>query len=702
MIKQTISIALLMLCVITHAQTSDFIWPVKGKKAGENILYAPQSYIDKELNFGELFISTNLTDTIVSPIEGEVKIIGYHYLQSLYYSFGFKNPINNFTQDCKAIADKGKGEFKKNFININIGIKGNNGLMVYISGLEAITPFKTGTKIKKGQIIGLARYSYHKIPSSSIMVSVSRHSMSADPMTPFGIKTTFKKPTKLVEKTILSPNEMTTDLNIFTEALIEGFPGLYDYITKQEFDSIIDKTRKAIEKPLKPLDFEKLIQNIISSIHDFHLCLLSPPLDKIKIPTYTTDIRFGWFNDTLMVRNTLPKDSLLINKQIVEIDGVPADSLRQNIKKYIPSSYKNTDGFVKSYSDYLGIAYFDWFYFYKNKLANKNYKLTIKLADGTTHKFGGYFYKDRDKTKMYYNKSNFFYINDTDSANFTTKLLPNKTAFVGVGTFQLNEVELDSITNFVQLAIDSSYQNLIIDVRNNYGGEIEAINRLYGLIAQEPFSQTTYNRVNKKGDFEFFKHCENYGPESGILFQEYNKQTDKEGYYLYSDSLLKPNVNTNFKGKVYVLTNEISFSAATVFPAMVHKYKRGAIVGRETRGAYHQLKAEKFANIRLTNSRIMVRIPLIQIVFDTTKTSNIPLGRGVLPDFPVEFSIREIASVNGDSILNYAQHLIATNQYIKANIVPTEIKSNNYYVYVLALIAAVLMTIFAIYKRIKK
>ena len=702
MIKKTITAALIMLSWVSFAQTSDFIWPVKGKKAGENILYAPQSYIDKELNFSDLYIGGNIGDTIISPVDGVTTICGYCYRQDLVYMNSFRAPVTNFEDDITNIAKESNGKYKRKYINYCIGIKLPGGVKVYVSGLNPIRNFKTGEKIKAGDVLGSMWHSLPQITEPSINFSISKKSKPADPMTPFGIKTTFKKPTKLVKKTILSPNEMTTDLNIFTEALVEGFPGLYDYITKQEFDSIIDKTRKAIEKPLKSLDFERLIQNIISSIHDFHLCLLSPPLDKIKIPTYTTDIRFGWFNDTLIVRNTLPKDSLLINKQIVEIDGISADSLRLLINKYIPSSYKNTDGFVKSYSDYLGIVYFDWFYFYKKKLANKNYKLSIKLADGSTHKFGGFLYKDRDKTKMYYNKSNFFYINDTDSTNFTTKLLPNKTAFIGIGTFQLNEVELDSITNFVQFAIDSSYQNLIIDVRNNYGGEIEAINRLYGLIAQEPFSQTTYNRVNKKGDFEFFKHCENYGPESGILFQEYNKQTDKEGYYLYSDSLLKPNVNTNFKGKVYVLTNEISFSAATVFPAMVHKYKRGAIVGRETRGAYHQLKAEKFANIRLTNSRIMVRIPLIQIVFDTTKTSNIPLGRGVLPDFPVEFSIREIASVNGDSILNYAQHLIATNQYIKANIVPTEIKSNNYYVYVLALIAAVLMTIFAIYKRIKK
>ena len=32
-------------------------WPVKGVKTGEGIVYRPQDRIDKELNFGDLFIA---------------------------------------------------------------------------------------------------------------------------------------------------------------------------------------------------------------------------------------------------------------------------------------------------------------------------------------------------------------------------------------------------------------------------------------------------------------------------------------------------------------------------------------------------------------------------------------------------------------------------------------------------------------------
>ena len=32
-------------------------WPVKGAKAGEGIVYRPQDRIEKELNFGDLYIA---------------------------------------------------------------------------------------------------------------------------------------------------------------------------------------------------------------------------------------------------------------------------------------------------------------------------------------------------------------------------------------------------------------------------------------------------------------------------------------------------------------------------------------------------------------------------------------------------------------------------------------------------------------------
>ena len=55
---------------------------------------------------------------------------------------------------------------------------------------------------------------------------------------------------------------------------------------------------------------------------------------------------------------------------------------------------------------------------------------------------------------------------------------------------------------------------------------------------------------------------------------------------------------------------------------------------------------------------------MIKDVFDTVVNERFPYGRGVLPDYPVNFTPEELSYAHGDSILNYTQHLISEGKYI--------------------------------------
>ena len=55
---------------------------------------------------------------------------------------------------------------------------------------------------------------------------------------------------------------------------------------------------------------------------------------------------------------------------------------------------------------------------------------------------------------------------------------------------------------------------------------------------------------------------------------------------------------------------------------------------------------------------------MIKDVFDTVVNERFPYGRGVLPDYPVNFTPEELSFAHGDSILNYALQLIREGKYI--------------------------------------
>ncbi|MCT4637357.1 MAG: S41 family peptidase [Bacteroidales bacterium] len=692
---------LVFVTSVINAQTKELLWPVKNSKTGLNILFSPNTYIDNELNFDNLFIGGKEGDTVIAPAGGKIVSYGYSYHTKLNYSFSFSTPVDNFTKDTKAIAESKDGVIKQQFVNVALGIKTDNG-NIYISGLKPLNVLKTGQQIKKGDPIGVIGHSYHKIPEPSISVSISKKQKSADPMTPFGLKTTFIPPKKSVKKSILSSEEMNQDLNILTNAIKEGFPGLYDYITPEDFQKHTDLLKEQISNPLKPHVFENHLKNLMLNIHDFHLGILSEPLKRMKMPRYLSDIRFGWLNDTLIVTNTIKERADLIGKQIVSIDGISADSLKKITGNYIPQQYASSDAFVEAYNNYVNLAIFDWGYFYYNKIDNDKYSMNITFKDGSSEKFSGYGFSRNKKIKFATSWKKYHRTNWYKTRNFDTKILSDTIGYLGLNSFQLNDVELDSITYFVKTVSDKGLNNLIIDVRNNFGGDTKVIDHIYSLIADKPFSQYDYRMVNRRGNFKFMEYCLNYTNDYEI-FPEFGELKEDNHYYEYNTNINKPDSLVNFKGRVYVLTNEISFSAATVFPAMVHKYRRGLIVGRETRGAYHQLKAEKFAQVKLPNSGIVVRIPLIKIVFDKNNNTDIPFGRGVMPDYPVKFSLNEMAYVGGDSILNYTRHLIAKDIYLKP--LPEEKKSENttkrYMIF--GIIGIVLLTILvAIIRKQKK
>ncbi len=192
----------------------------------------------------------------------------------------------------------------------------------------------------------------------------------------------------------------------------------------------------------------------------------------------------------------------------------------------------------------------------------------------------------------------------------------------------------------------------------------EVCTKIFSYIAKQPFKMSEFSKVNKQGQFQSFKNCMNYLADMD-LFPQYSEVKGKSGFYLMDSLEFYPDTSINFKGKVYILTNEQSFSASAVLASLIYKHKRGAVVGREAGTTYYQLNAGSFADMRLPNSGVDIRIPLVKYVFASELDAGIPWGRGVLPDYPVPFTLEEIDFESGDAILNYALQLIEDGKYIE-------------------------------------
>ena len=193
-------LAALSLSAVAQSQ-DDFLWPIQGKKAGDDILYRPQEYIDSKQNVANLYIGAQPGTVVVAPADGTVTSFGVGYQPSIGQLVMDRPDAEDPTFDAMIAA------FLKNEKNISVPpqyvcgvlfLRLTDGRRMSISGLRGDVAWKTGMAVKRGDIIGTVGYAYKAVKEPHIILSVTgTDSQAADPMTPFGLKSTFLPPKKL-------------------------------------------------------------------------------------------------------------------------------------------------------------------------------------------------------------------------------------------------------------------------------------------------------------------------------------------------------------------------------------------------------------------------------------------------------------------------------------------------------------------------
>ena len=690
-----ILVSITVYCITGFAQTNLFTWPIPGKNAGENILYRPNDYIDGEVNYENLIIFADENTSVISPVAGYITGFNYVYHKKYSGSIMFRlEPSLDYLSDCKEIMSYYPNEnYDPKYLSLTIAIKTQDGYNVHLSGLRPHKIFKTGDKISQGDIIGKVGYFYYKINKPCIAFSISKNGYAEAPMLPFGLKSTFKKFVKK-EITNLTKKEALENINILIETIEEGYPGLYDYLTTEEWQDIILKIKNQVAENMPYKDFLSLLHtSLIRYIRDNHFVITtSIPIDW-NAPHYQPTITFGFLNDSLVITNTELSYNYYYGKKILEVNGITADSIRQLIR----NKRGKADGFTQSPID-LDLLAWTWTIF-SDITGNKKEEYLVKFTNDSTIFFPTKESKNKTCTPYKANWRNFFFHN-TDS--LTLLKMEDSVGYIGIHSFYLTEVEVDKIAAFVKQMQDSSYKHVIIDVRNNPGGDETICAKLFSFFAQKPFIVQEYSQVKKKNDFKFFRYCTNYNEDISDLFMEYKPVPNKEGYFYINQDTVYPNPDVNFKGNLYLICNERSFSASTLFAGLVYKYKRGAIVGRETGNTYRQMNAAKFAQLQLPNSQIEITMPLVKCVFDSQEGS-IPYGRGVLPHYPINFSLEELESANGDTMLNYTLQLIHDgNYFVEEDTVSTSKLNSNIKIIICLIVLLSVCALFVLLFKKKK
>lgn len=664
-------LAVLFLSLPSYAQ---LLWPVKGANAGSNIISRPQHYVDGELNFDEIFIAADEGVEVVSPSDGTVVSFGINYLHSLNTStsYSVESTFDEAILEVTAEADLSK--INPKYLSGQVGIRLSDGRNIYIGGLRGNVRFKTGMKIKKGDLLGTAGYAYKAFEGPHIGLSISTAKGTCDdPMTPFGLETTFVAPGEIVIPDVLTPEQAQEDFNILMDAYVELFPSFYDIVTPEQFEEFKKTSLAKLQSDISYKDFWNVIWSSTSTelAHDSHLSLLTPnPWEPVDGDEYKGNLLLGAIGDSLFVTQALEGAEHLLGKKVDSLDNESASDVIRRIEG-MTTGY---DAGVRSKIDRLGLV--AWNRIYHNRLTEPR-TTRVKFSDGTEYVdvwhrpgHGGKYSPALSYELDYYKRMLQSY-----SRNWDFKELNDSTVLLTVNTFTLNDVEVDDIVS--KIGENVQKENMIIDLRLNPGGHVSVLNRLLSVfIDTTSVALNQYAMVNSNASYESFKYSLNYD-QSIAPFEEFKQIEGKKGFYADSEypvNDIVPDSLVHYPGKVYILTSDQSCSAATVFASVLVRNHRAVTVGRETGTAYHYVTAMKFADIQLPNSKIQVHIPLVKEVFDDVVNDRVPYGRGLLPDYEVPVTYEEFFTAENDIILEKALELIAEGKYIGEN--PFEVKEN--------------------------
>jgi len=430
-------------------------------------------------------------------------------------------------------------------------------------------------------------------------------------------------------RTEFGPNEILEDVAYLYNSLKDAHYDLYAYTSEEEFARNYHRIKNAITSDsIDILEATNIFQKVISAVKNGHT-EIDFPVASYRAYAYNGGTLFPLEiafenNKNLIRKNFSDNQSIQIGSEIVRINGRAMEDILVEIyphisaeRKYLKNAKIELYSFPRLYWQVFG-RQDDFQVEIKDQGVIKTYSIkAVNLIDGYETK----------RTEI---------LNSIRELNFFDSI-----AYVNPGPFSGDEIEYQK---FIDAAFIKTKEQkckvLILDLRNNGGGNDSYSDYLVSYIADTPFQWNS--RLSIKTS-EFLKdHTRKYNDTTDSYFKNILEHKNGEVYDVNFENYQPKDASKRFNGMVYVLVNRQSHSQSAVTAAQIQDYKFGTIVGEET-GDYPTLFASQF-QYSLPNTGIVVKVSKGQIV----RVNGSEKQEGVIPDIVIKDHLLD----EEDEILN--------------------------------------------------
>lgn len=459
-----------------------------------------------------------------------------------------------------------------------------------------------------------------------------------------------------------SANQIKEDVAVLSEIIQYIHPNIYRYIDsvslKKEFETLenvinqnpnITTVYKEVSRFLAKIKCSHTFTNPWNQGPDVKRGLFFQP-DKIPF----TFQRIG--KRIFIDKNASENELLKTGWEVDSINGTSTDEVLDRLTAYVTSDGNNyekkLERLVVLEEDKFSL--FDIFYpleFGSPKVFDLSLSNTIT---GATVRTTVSAVSKTHRTKKLIERYGEIKVSFSDGWKF--ELLDEDIGLLSINSFAVQGKDFDwedFLENVFKELNNRQAQTLIIDIRDNEGGQGEVAEYILERVIQKPLavpamlSSVRYLTIPES----FEKHISTWAKFPYSFKGKY--EYEENGSYFLKDKYsvkaqnYKPHKD-GFKGKVYIITGPQNSSATHLMASYASIIDGVTLVGRETGGNVQGLNANFIFFLRLPNSRIEIDIPVVHMRVPLKELQN--RDGGIIPDLPLVREPKDLLS-NRDTVL---------------------------------------------------
>lgn len=458
---------------------------------------------------------------------------------------------------------------------------------------------------------------------------------------------------------------MQHDYRVMRNILEEGHPGLYWYASKDSLDDVFDRAYARITDSMTEPQFRILVSYVISKINCGHTSVryskaYSRYLDTVRLKQFPLSVKL-WGDSAIVYANLHRSDSILKKGTILSsINNKPFRFYRDSLFQYLTmdgyginhkyQTLSNRGNFGGWYRNVFGLKA-QFTIGYLNDTGEEKIRI-IPVYDPAKDSSAYLRYLRSSKAGVKEKKRRAIAASRSLKIDTTAS-----TAWLTLNTFSRGNALSPFIRKTFKKIHRHRIQNLVLDLRNNGGGNVGISTLLTKYIINHPFKLADSLYANNKKS-SYGKYIHHYFWNRLFMNIITKKRSDGRFYFGYfTRHVFSPKKKYHYNQNTYLILGGNSFSATTLFANAVKGQENVLLIGEETGGGAYGNSAWMIPDITLPNSNLRIRLPKFRMVISKDAVKD---GRGVSPDVFVGPSTESIR--NGiDPKMEKVRELIRLN-----------------------------------------